>query len=45
MNESSHAPAHLHAVDIVRLMTVFGVIAVHVTALTLPQTMSPPVPR
>jgi peptidoglycan/LPS O-acetylase OafA/YrhL len=36
MNESSQAPAHLHAVDVVRLLTVLGVIAVHVLALTLP---------
>jgi peptidoglycan/LPS O-acetylase OafA/YrhL len=36
MNEPSRAPAHLHAVDVVRLLTVFGVIAVHVLALTLP---------
>jgi peptidoglycan/LPS O-acetylase OafA/YrhL len=36
MSEPSRAPAHLHAVDVVRLLTVLGVIAVHVIALTLP---------
>jgi peptidoglycan/LPS O-acetylase OafA/YrhL len=33
---SAAAPSHLHPVDLVRLLTVMGVIAVHVTAFTMP---------
>ncbi len=31
-------PGHLHAVDVVRLATVVGVIAVHTTSLTMPSS-------